>query len=419
MRWYLVVALVALSGCYATAPIKPSELARLDGYRDGEPKGGAVTVLSPSNGQIEIAGDAKIFLDVPQGTYGGRFKSIAVKDGVFSGQTDDGKTVMVPMAMISAARVTEPNRPAMGLLYGLAGAAALVLLGLGLVVYEMTNRTCSPMPCEGRALRVGRRVVAARAVDAEGWEVELPVADAAALPDEVRAALARLWTESGRSEHASVPAFSRLSLSLVALGAPAHLVEAAHQAALDEIAHARLAFSLATAYAGTPVGPGPLPELQAARAVTAASLAELGAESLIDGCLLEGVGAEVARRARDRARDRAAGAALAVIARDEASHAELAWDVVHWCVERGGDPVRRHLAAALDEAPASVSSPAIPEALAGTLADHGWFDPAVWADALRTTAATVAARFAALVAPPPPTETRPSGRSRTGLEPYS
>jgi hypothetical protein len=380
-----------------TAQIKPSELARLDGYRDGAPKGGTITVLSPSNNQIEIAGQSKIFLDLPDGTHGGRFKSIAVKDGLFSGETADGQTMHVALAEIRAARVTEPNRPAMGLVYVLAAAATTVLLGAGLVFYEMTNRSCPPpYGCSGRALRVGRRVVATSAVDADGWEADLPVEDTAALPDELRSALARLWTESGRGEHASVPAFSRLSLSLVAQGAPASLVEAAHRAALDEIGHARLAFSLATAYAGTPVGPGPLTELQAARAVTATSLAELGAESLIDGCLLEGVGAEVARRALDRARDRGARAALAVIARDEASHAELAWDVVRWCVERGGDPVRRHLAAALEKAPASVSSPAIPEALADALADRGWLGPAVWDDALRATSATVAARFAAL-----------------------
>jgi hypothetical protein len=207
-----------------------------------------------------------------------------------------------------------------------------------------------------------------------------------------------LWTESARAEHASIPAFSRLSLSLVALGAPAHLVEAAHRAALEEIVHARVAFALASAYAGEPVGPGPLPELQEARAVTATSLAELGAESLIDGCLLEGTAAEVARRALARARDDQALAALAVIARDEASHTALGWDVVDWCCAEGGAPVRRALAAALRKAPAAITSPAIPGALAEVLADHGWLGAAVWEDAFRATAADVGARVVALAA---------------------
>ena len=65
--------------------------------------------------------------------------------------------------------------------------------------------------------------------------------------------------------------------------------------------------------------------------MNSASFDELDAESLIDGCLLEGVAAEVAKRALFRARDRQVQAALAIIARDEASHAELAWDVVRWC----------------------------------------------------------------------------------------
>ena len=248
---------------------------------------------------------------------------------------------------------------------------------------------CGNGGCGGRALRVARAAVTARATDAAGWDTDLPAA--AHLPPEVRGALARLWTQSARAEHASVPAFSRLSLSLVALGAPAYLVEAAHRAALEEIVHARLAFSLASAYAGEPVGPGPLPELQDARAVTATSPAELCAESLIDGCLLEGTAAEVARRALARARDDQARTALAIIARDEASHTALAWDVVHWCRAEGGEPVRRALGAALRMAPATIKSPTIPAALADVLADHGWLGAAVWEDAFRTTAADVAA----------------------------
>ena len=184
----------------------------------------------------------------------------------------------------------------------------------------------------------------------------------------------------------------------MALGAPAYLVEAAHRAALEEIVHARLAFSLASAYAGEPVGPGPLPELQEARAVTATSPAELCAESLIDGCLLEGTAAEVARRALARARDAQARTALAVIARDEASHVALAWDVVKWCWAEGGDIVRRGLPAALRKAPVAVTSPQIPAALAEALADHGWLGADVWEDAFHAVAADVEARVAALAA---------------------
>src|SRR5450631_4364384 len=397
-RWFWVLALVVVSGCYVTAPIKPSELALLDCYHDGEPKGGTGSVLSPDNRPTEIAGDSQIFLDLSDGTHGGTFRTIQVHDGLFYGVTDNNQALQVPLGSIQAARVKEPNRPLQGLGYVLLAAVGGLALLSGLVLYGLTRSPdCGSNPCVGgRALRVAREAVTARATDAEGWRVDDSLLEIASLPSDLRGALARLWTQSARDEHASVPAFSRLSLSLVALGAPAWLVAAAHRAALDEIEHARLAFSLASAYAGMPVGPGPLPELQRATAVTATSLVELSAESLIDGCLLEGVAAEVVRRALIRARDPRARAALAVIARDEASHAALAWDVVHWCCQRGGDPVRRGLTAALEKVPSSIASPSVPDALAGALADHGWLGADVWGDALADTAAVVAARVGAL-----------------------
>ena len=388
-----LTALGAPSGCYVTAPIKPSELALLDGYTDGEPQTGTGTAYlqSPTNQKIEVVGGSQLYLDLPNGTTGGTFDRIQVRDGLFSGVTKEGLAVQVPLASIQAARVHEPNRPAMHLAYLGIGAVIVVALFTGFAAAVLFHG-----PGTGRALRVARLAVAARAVEVDGWDAELPPHESAAPSPEARRALARLWSETARSEHASVPAFSRLSLSLVALGAPARLVEAAHRAALEEIEHARLAFSMASTYAGAPVGPGRLFALRAARAVTATSLAALAAESLIDGCLLEGVAAEVAQQALARARDDRARAALTVIARDEASHAALAWEVVGWCCDQGGEAVRRRLRAALDRAPPSVPSPQIPADLAGELADHGWLDRTAWAEALRRTFASIAARVAAL-----------------------
>ena len=385
-RWLWAVAFVASSGCYVSAPIRPSELGLLDGYHDGEPKGGTVSVLSPANRPVEVAGGSEIYLDLQDGTHAGTFKSIRVSDGIFTGVTEQGQALQVPLTTVRAAEVREPNRGAM-VLVGLAIGVSV----LAAVIYG--SRALLRGPTEGRALRVARRVVTARAIGATGWEGESATVDAASLLPSLREALAHLWTESARGEHASVPAFSRLAISLVAHGAPARLVEAAHGAALEEIEHARLAFSLASAYAGEPVGPGPLPELAKAPAVTAATLAELGAESLIDGCLLEGVAAEVAHRALGRARERHARAALEIIARDEASHAELAWEVVRWCCDQGGEPVKRQLARAIGKAPTSMRARRVPEQLADALADHGWLGPAVWEDAFGRTFVAVTARL--------------------------
>jgi hypothetical protein len=73
-----------------------------------------------------------------------------------------------------------------------------------------------------------------------------------------RATQAEHWTKLGQMEHASIAAFARLQLQLLALGAPPDLVQACNQALIDETAHTRLCFGLASAYAGRGIGPGPL-----------------------------------------------------------------------------------------------------------------------------------------------------------------
>src|SRR5262249_19165833 len=123
--------------------------------------------------------------------------------------------------------------------------------------------------------------------------------------------------------------------TLISLGAPSRLVEGAHRAALDEIAHARLACLFASTYRGAPVSPGPLSELRDVGAVTARSIDALARESLVDGCLNEGAAAAMALAASACAQDPAVRAAWARIARDESAHADLAWDIVDWCLANG------------------------------------------------------------------------------------
>src|SRR6516162_8355853 len=102
LRRLCFVALLVSSGCYATSPIKPSELTRLDGYENGAPKGGAVSVLSPTNQPVGIDDGSLIFLDLPEGTRGAEFRSIQVRDGVFYGETMHGQAVQAPLGSISA-----------------------------------------------------------------------------------------------------------------------------------------------------------------------------------------------------------------------------------------------------------------------------------------------------------------------------
>jgi hypothetical protein len=155
---------------------------------------------------------------------------------------------------------------------------------------------------------------------------------------EERVALAAAWTRDGLFEHASVASFGRFALELLAVGAPAELVALAHGAALDEVTHAKLCLSLASAYAGEDVAPGPFPF--EGRVDISADLASVAARAAREGCIGETIAASVAAEQLAAATDPAVRAALAVIAEDEARHAELAWRTVVWAIRVGGDAVR-------------------------------------------------------------------------------
>jgi len=159
-----------------------------------------------------------------------------------------------------------------------------------------------------------------------------------ALPEATRRAIVLYWTRAARMEHASVAAFSRFSLQLLAVGAPPSLIEEAHRAALDEIKHAELCFSLATTYAGYSIGPGPLPVDQ--RALTDWDLPSIAVSTVEEGCVGETIAAIEAEAAAELTEDEAVRAVQRRIFEDESRHAELAWRFVRWAVQGGGAPVR-------------------------------------------------------------------------------
>lgn len=160
----------------------------------------------------------------------------------------------------------------------------------------------------------------------------------AALPELERGALARHWALAAQLEHASVAAFSRFSLQLLAVGAPPSLLEDAHRAALDEIRHAELCFSLATVYAGKPIGPAPLPMTD--RALGVWDLAGIAVGTVEEGCIGETIAALEAQRAAELAQDPAVRVILLRIHEDETRHAELAWRFVHWAMLVGSPSLR-------------------------------------------------------------------------------
>lgn len=184
----------------------------------------------------------------------------------------------------------------------------------------------------GRPLRLGDTAITASVIRAAGWDE--PMAGLAD-PGDQRLDLIERWLADALSEHASIASFERAARELEAVDAPAALVAATRDAADDEVRHARLCFGLASAYAGEPLGPGPLtppPD-------RAANLVRLAVDTFVEGCVGESVAAAAVQRAATRCADPVVAAALQSIADDEARHAALAWRTVAWAVQRGGEPV--------------------------------------------------------------------------------
>jgi len=175
----------------------------------------------------------------------------------------------------------------------------------------------------GRQLRRHGRVLLPNVESSGDWTGLIdPLVDGASAP----AGLAEQWRENGRTEHASVASFARLTLDLMALGAPPELVRAANEDALDEIRHTEACFALASAIDGKAESPGAFPQAQRAHTLSRwrrLALVELAVLSLIDGALHEGVEACAGSSLESLLPRDAATRISAEVARAAARHAEL------------------------------------------------------------------------------------------------
>lgn len=228
--------------------------------------------------------------------------------------------------------------------------------------------------CSGRPLLGEHGPIVASTRAGTAWDVpEHACAPAPALPSALRQRIAAGWLEDGLAEHASIAAFARATLELLAVGAPPSLLAAAQRAALDEIEHARLCFSLAGRYGGAAVEPGPL----GVPAPRVASPAQLAADAFAEGCVGETIAALAAQRAARSVAEPAVRDALVRVADDEARHAALAWSTVAWALAQGGEGVaerlRRTAAALRSEAAPRTPLPAA-DPHADELAAHGRLD---------------------------------------------
>jgi hypothetical protein len=130
----------------------------------------------------------------------------------------------------------------------------LLMTGFGMLVAYVSTVGFA----RGRQLRHFGRVLLPGLRKNPDWATARMAVDDGGVP----ARLADQWRENGKTEHASVAAFARLTLDLMALGAPPVLIAAANRDALDEIRHTELCFSIARALDGQSVSPGPFPQAQ-------------------------------------------------------------------------------------------------------------------------------------------------------------
>lgn len=260
---------------------------------------------------------------------------------------------------------------------GATGALTAVTLTFGnlfMMGFGAVSALVSTMAfTRGRQIRSAGRILLPRLDEGDAWtgaglSSSGPIGVIDTDDEPTRLAVAAQWRENGRTEHASVAAFARLTLDLMALGAPPDLVADANRDALDEIRHAELCFGLARAIDGRAQSPTAFPEAARARTLSRSrslALSQLAVDSLVDGALHEGVSARIIAKLARRCEAPAIQAILKELAADEGRHARHGWDVVRWCLAEGGEPVARALEGALAALPKTMSSPMPDEARDG------------------------------------------------------
>jgi hypothetical protein len=201
-------------------------------------------------------------------------------------------------------------------------------------------------PCgKGRPLRHEGALVLAGEVRRDDWCQQLSIDLAGHQVDALVEHLRRV----ALLEHASVAAFSRVSLELLALGAPPELIEGAHRAALDEIRHAQLCWSVLAAISRTPHGPSPM----SIPSMGPVDPAEVLISTVMDGCVGETLGSLMFAEAARGCAVPELALVYATIADEEAEHAALAFRIVRFLVAR--DPSLSSLVAA-----AAARAPRVP-----------------------------------------------------------
>jgi hypothetical protein len=175
-----------------------------------------------------------------------------------------------------------------------------------------------------------------------------------------RSRIGDFLARSAELEAASVIAFRVLETELRSHGAPAELLSRVRDAGDDEVIHARLMQHLAERFGGRP----------SERSVRVAKVRELEAialENSIEGCVSETWGCLIGMHQAEHAQGPLLQHAFRRIARDEARHAQLSWDIADWAEvlldSAARERVSRRRADAVQELASNVPRESEPESV--------------------------------------------------------
>ncbi|MEZ4317093.1 MAG: hypothetical protein R3F61_06305 [Myxococcota bacterium] len=160
------------------------------------------------------------------------------------------------------------------------------------------------------------------------------------------------WARYALAEHASVAAFARHTLELLALGAPLELIEAVGRAQADEVRHAAVCLAMARVH-GADVEIGPLDT----GLPPSTTLFDVLAGVASEGCVAEALSVWSMLDDLETEADPQARAVLESLVQDEMRHAELAWRTMRWGFPQLGEAEQDAILALLDERPDHVPVP--------------------------------------------------------------
>jgi hypothetical protein len=160
-------------------------------------------------------------------------------------------------------------------------------------------------------------------------------------------------------EAASVDSFALLERELAMHEAPAALIRSCTRAKRDEVAHARMARTLARRHGGVIVSPPSLPEMDP-RALEAIAI-----ENAVEGCVRETFGVLVGTWQAEHAPTKELRAFFGALAHDESRHAALALRIDAWLTDRLSIEARERVEEARSRALAELEASLDAEPVAG------------------------------------------------------